>query len=403
MSARFRVRGACAAVCLLICSATSAKALTLEEALALARERAPLVLRSRLRIADARGELASAEVPLRDNPVLESQGGPRYTVDGAWIPQVNVGLSQRFEMSDARGARIEMARAAIEEAQASSHEAARIAELLVAMTFIDALAARDLHARAQSARAVSDALRESTAARAAAGEASAIDVARLRIAASQNRADEQTARAALSRAIGELRSQLGIASELPLELEGTLDALTITSANARRERPEMRALRAALRATAAESRLADAMSVPELDLGLAYQHEEGDHMGLLSLSLTLPFFDHGQGVRARADARRDLLEREIDIRERAVQSQIASAREALVSSQAALEESRRALADAQALDAMIQRSFQAGEIGLGELLLIRGELAVAARNHVVRERDAAAARLALEAALGGSR
>jgi cobalt-zinc-cadmium efflux system outer membrane protein len=402
MSARLRVCGACAAVCLISSAAASARALTLEEAIALARERAPDVLRSQLAVADARGALAQAEVPLRDNPVLEAEGGPRYTAMGEWIPQLSVGLSQQLELADARGARIDRARAAIEGAQASSEEAQRAAAWLVAASFADALAARDLLARAEEARSVAEALATATEARAASGDASAIDVRRLRITASQARADEQSARGALARATGELRALLALPDET-LELEGALDAIAIEAATPAGERPEVRALRAALREAAAERRAGDAMAVPELRLGLSYQHEEGDHMGIVAASLTLPFFDHGQGVRARADARRDALERELEVRERAIAAQIASAREASASAAAALVESVRALEDAAALDTMVQRSFAAGEISLGELLFIRAELQAAARNHVVRQRDAAVLRIALQAALSPTR
>jgi len=51
--------------------AAQADTLTLEQALALARERAPPVLSARRRIEDARGRVTGASAWFRENPVLE--------------------------------------------------------------------------------------------------------------------------------------------------------------------------------------------------------------------------------------------------------------------------------------------------------------------------------------------
>src|SRR2546426_12647790 len=46
--------------------------LTLDQALARARERAPSILSAKARIDEARGRLAGASVLLRDNPLIET-------------------------------------------------------------------------------------------------------------------------------------------------------------------------------------------------------------------------------------------------------------------------------------------------------------------------------------------
>ena len=75
----------------------------------------------------------------------------------------------------------------------------------------------------------------------------------------------------------------------------------------------------------------------------------------------------------------------------------------LASSIAAHEESTRALADALELDAMLRRSWEAGETSLTELLVVRAEVQSAVRAHLDRSRDVGIARVALEAALGTTR
>lgn len=390
-SARFT----CALVLSLL-AAREARALTFEEAVALARDRGVAVLRAQAELAEARGALVTAEAPLRDNPVFEAQGGPRYTADGAWIPQVSVGLAQRFELGGARGARLDRARAALEAAEADVEGARRLAQAAVALAFIDALGARDALARAEAARALTDSIAAAMEARARGGDASAIDVRRLRVAVAQARAEVESRRAETLRASGALAALLG-AEVTP---EGTLAELAIRSIGEASPPPAVLRLRASIREAAAERRVGDAMAVPELGLGALYQYEEGDHMGLLALSFTLPFFDHGQGTRASAGARREALERELDQRAAAIERERAAARQALEAHAAALRESERALTDVAELDAMARRSFEAGETSLSELLIIRAELLAAGRAHTTRERDAAAARVALATALG---
>ena len=395
-SARF----ACALVLSLLVS-REARALTFEEAMALARERGVAVLRAQVELADARGALVTAGAPLRDNPVLEAQGGPRYTADGEWIPQVSVGLGQRLELTDARGARLDRARAALDAAEAGVDGARRSAEAAVALAFIDALAARDALARAEATRALTDSIAAAMEARARGGDASAIDVRRLRVAVAQARAEVESRRADSLRADGTLAALLGLApGQRDATADGTLAALVARPVGDASPPPSVLRLRASIREAAAERRVGDAMAVPELGIGALYQYEEGDHMGLLALSFTLPFFDHGQGTRASADARREALERELDQRSAAIERERAAARQAHEAHAAALRESERALTDVAELDAMARRSFEAGETSLSELLIIRAELLAAARAHTVRERDAAAARVALATALG---
>src|SRR5437660_9643853 len=50
---------------------------TLQQALELARRRAPVILAARDRINEARGRLAGARILLRENPVLNISAGPR--------------------------------------------------------------------------------------------------------------------------------------------------------------------------------------------------------------------------------------------------------------------------------------------------------------------------------------
>lgn len=377
-----------------------ARALTLEEALQRARAQAPEVLRARTRVDAARADVAVAEVLLRDDPSLEASVGPRYTVDDVWIPQLSVGLSQQFELSSARDARIAAARTRVDEAEASTEESTRQARLAVGTAFVDAVHARDAVAASVGACERADALLEAAEARASAGDTSTIDVRRLRMGSAQARADAHAANAALVLALARLRALLDVPPGEPLEIEGALAKIALAPGGAGAERPELAVLRAAMREAEAEMRLADARRIPELGVGIGYQLEEGDHLGLVTLSLTLPVFDRGGALHDAAEARRNALEVELALRERVIDAQRATARDVLPPLHAALEESARSVAAADELDAMIEASWRAGESSLTELLVVRAEVQSARRAHLDRLRDAGLARVALQAALG---
>src|SRR2546421_306868 len=84
--------------------------LTLDQTLERARRRAPLILAAQDRIEEARGRLLGARVLLRDNPVLELSGGPRYR-SGSDLIDAEVGLSQSFELGGRRRSQIAAAEA----------------------------------------------------------------------------------------------------------------------------------------------------------------------------------------------------------------------------------------------------------------------------------------------------
>src|SRR5262245_40726760 len=66
--------------------------LTLGQAMDLARQRAPLILSAKGRIAEARGRLAGALVRFRDNPLIELDSGPRFLPEGR-LAAIDVGVS----------------------------------------------------------------------------------------------------------------------------------------------------------------------------------------------------------------------------------------------------------------------------------------------------------------------
>jgi cobalt-zinc-cadmium efflux system outer membrane protein len=351
------------------------QALTLDQALERARRRAPMILAAQDRIEEARGRLLGARVLLRDNPVLELSGGPRYR-SGSDLMDAEVGLSQSFELGGRRRSRIAAAQADVERETAASQNVVR--ELLrdVAAAFWQAVAAAQRVQSARKADGVAGELRESMQRRYQAGDVPVLDVNVARNAAARTRAEVRAAEAEQTRALGDLRIFLGMRSDEPLSVGGLLatpdqydlDHLTAEAL----KRPDLEAIAAELRQAEAEVKLGSGFAWPDLGLGFRYGKDEGSKIAKGGLTLSLPVFSRGQELRATGGARATRLRRELEANRLAIANEVRTAFEVHQSKLEAAEELRENAV--QALDeneTLARRSFEEGEINLLDLLLIR--------------------------------
>src|SRR5262245_4928398 len=115
--------------------------LTFQQALTMARERAPRVAVARARVDEARGRLVGAQIRFRDNPLLEMSSGPRK-LETETVTDYDVGISQVFELGNRRAARIAGAEAGIARETAVSEATARQLVRDVAIAFVRAVQAR---------------------------------------------------------------------------------------------------------------------------------------------------------------------------------------------------------------------------------------------------------------------
>src|SRR6185503_15712436 len=98
--------------------------LTFEEALAMAREKAPRVAVARARVDEARGRLVGAQLRFRENPVFDVSAGPRKLETGI-VTDYELGFSQLVEPGSRRAARIAGAEAGIARETAISDASTR--------------------------------------------------------------------------------------------------------------------------------------------------------------------------------------------------------------------------------------------------------------------------------------
>ncbi len=140
------MRVACSALALAgvvsLCPAVAAAqtVLTLSDVLTKAREQAPQIVSARLALAESRGRVTGASVR-SSNPEIEFAAGDRR--NDSRSTDLDVGLSQRFEATGSRSARIAGANARLAEATAGADETTRVVLRDVARAFYEALFAAE--------------------------------------------------------------------------------------------------------------------------------------------------------------------------------------------------------------------------------------------------------------------
>jgi cobalt-zinc-cadmium efflux system outer membrane protein len=201
-------------------------------------------------------------------------------------------------------------------------------------------------------------------------------------------------------ALGDLRQLLGIehdidvAGSLSLRAEVDLNAALQAAA----QRPELRALEAGVQEAEAELRLGLSFSKPEYGLAMRYSREEGDHIILGGMTVTLPMFSRGQGQRAVGSARAARLRAELEAARARIHVEVRTAFEAYNRRLTAVR-----VLEAEAIpgldenEQLTTRSFEVGQLGLPELLLIRREILDTRSQYLDALLEAALARIDVDA------
>lgn len=357
--------------------------LTLHAALLAAGQNNRLVKAARLQIDEANGDLIGASLRLINNPELAGTLGQRRpgTSSSRATPHLEFGLEQRFEMGGQRGHRIARARADLLTVTASTLEVQRVVEFGVARTFYEGVvAARRQDLLQQNARLARD-LYDVADRRLEAGESNPLELntARIRLAEVERRA--LAARATLDVSTVRLAALLGLPPDTPLRLQGDLpddedapeaDALV---ASALQVRPDLASVTHQVDAADASIGLADAVARPDVAVGVFYGREEGDDILTAALRVPIPLFNRNQGERARTRATRARLVAEQSAVRLRIESEV---RQALL----VYEQTRRALqvysadvlrAQAESAD-LLQRAFEAGEVGIQDVIVLQREL-----------------------------
>lgn len=375
--------------------------LTLAEALARARERAPQIVSARLAIDEARARLAGAS-HLQSNPEFDAGVGNRQG-SGARATEIDIGFGQSFEPGRRRASRRDMAAAGIEQSTASAEEVTRTVLLDSATLFLRGLQLGERVRLLDRSLELASSVLQIADRRFQAGDVAVLDVNIARSAAARISAERQGVVAERAIVIGELRELLQ--HEDDIELRGDLpsaaqvDRAAIIDAASRR--PELRALEAAIREADAEQEFGRSFTRADYGFAARYEREEGDNVVFGGLTLTLPMFSKGQGPVAAGLARATRLKAELTAARIRIGIEVTAALQAYDSRAEAVRIlEREALPGLDESVTLATRSFEVGQIGLAELLLIRREIIDTRTQYVDALLDAALARIELDARAG---
>lgn len=384
--------------------AEEATEITLDRALDLARARAPEAGAARLRVDEARGRLEGASVLLRENPTVGVALGPR--VSGPSGVAGDAEISQAFELGGRRSARVEAASAGVERSLADGDDTSRRALRAAGIAFFRALYVQQRLKVARRAEELAQATLRIAERRHLAGDVPVLHVNIARGALARARSEHKAMEASLAATHGDLRLLLGLEAKTRLVLTGDLSdrgRFERASANYEQqgERPDIRVLAAEVREASADLKLGSGLAWPELGVGVKYAQEEvGASAVLGTLTLSLPIFERGQGVRAEARARERRLRFELDATRRRARIEVETALAVYRLRVQAVTELEATAPVQEQNEALARRSYEMGELGLADLLLVRREVLETQIDFLGRQLDAATAGIELEAAAG---
>jgi outer membrane protein, heavy metal efflux system len=374
--------------------------LTLEQALNRARLKAPVLLSARARIEEARGRLKGASILLQANPAFEGTAGPRFS-EPSRFTAADVSISQDFDALGRRGARIAGAQTGVTREIAASREAGRGLLRDVAVAFTRALAGDEKLKVFTTADQIASGFLDTAERRYQAGDIPILEVNLAKNGAARARAELRSGRAELAISLGELRVLLGMSPEEEFSVSGDLTspkkyepAALVSTAE---DRPDIRVLESELQGALADVRLGRTFKSPDFGLVARYQRDQGDNIAQAGVRVTLPVFSRGQELTATGSARATRIRGELEAIKTAIRNEVRTAFDAYIYRTEALQELERlALPSLLENETLARRSYEEGEIGLAELLLIRREALETRLAYVTTLLDAGLAGVDLE-------
>jgi len=333
--------------------------------------------------------------------VADRGSGPEATTDR------EVAVAQTFELARQRARRRAVAGSHLEAARFDLDQARRIVLAEAARAFARADSHRKLlgieRAQAELAASFAELVERSLDA----GSATALDLALAQAGLARAESARAAARGRYDAARARLTELVGGTAEAPVTPAGGLPELSPPPALgellslAASRRGDLLAARERVETARARVALARALRFPDLTVAAHAGREEGDDVVGLSLSVPIPLFDRNQGGEALAEAGVAAARAELAREELEVERQVAAARGRLTR---ALESRRltRQLGETALEDGLelVERSFDAGKIGIAELIVYRRELLEGRRQVVSRESEVWEAALDLAVAVG---
>ena len=368
-------------IALCVARAAAAQVLTFDEALERARQTGPAIVAARMRIEEARARSIDASLRFPGNPAVEVEAGRRS--GGTSPTDYGVAVAQELQLPARRNARIDAARALVAQEEQRAREVEREVLREVATAFLRALESQERAAAATSGKQLADEALRIAERRYAAGDVAQLDVNVARTTVARAEADSRNAAAMVDAHIARVQSLLGM-SAAPAIIGALRDASTTDQISVDAlDRADVRLLDAEIAEAEAEQRLARTLRWPGFGVRASYAREEGDRILLGGIGLTLPIFDRGRQASAIASARLMRLRAEREALIRTVETEVRGAAASYAALRnAAIEYERAVLPLVAENERLALESYDVGQIGLGELLLVRREALDARRAFI---------------------
>jgi len=380
---------------------------TLDEALRLAAERSPELRARRAEVGQALARVVTAKTPAL-HPELSVSAGRRSSPGGSSTDS-GIEVSQEIELGGKRRHRKAVAEAEVASAEARYERASQLLAARIALAFADSLRTRELLLIEETDVELATTSAGVARKRLEAGAGTDIEVnlavatgARAERRRQQALAASEAARFVLAEAIGispaDAPTPVGaLTAPQPVNVE--LEPLLIL---ARSRRSDLEALRRDLAAAEARVRLARAEGAPNLRVGLFHDREEGtDEITGVIVGIGIPLWNRNRGGVLEARAGGERARWEATALERVIKREVAEAWSSLRAAQAAAGRFEEDVVGSfQENLRLLRRSFEAGKIGVSEVLLFRREFLDAQRESVEARSDARRARVLVDFAAG---
>jgi cobalt-zinc-cadmium efflux system outer membrane protein len=387
--------------------------LMLSEAVSLAESANPALRAKQAQLAAAEGASSDANALLQANPQLTLDGTHRNVSTNEGLDrrhEWSAGLSQTFEVAGQRGYRREAASQALQALRLEIDDLQRQQHAEVAQRFYRVLALqRRLELEAQATHSFDETAR-AIEQRRAAGEDTRLDANVALVEVERARNQQASIEDQLVQARSELAQPLQLPpSQLPVvagELAPTPVGYTEASLLEQvRSTPRLQAL--AARDSSAQSRLqlARAGRYPDVTVGVSVGREGSfdarERLTTLSVSVPLPLFQHNASVIGSASTEASQAAIDRQAAERDLPAQIHAQWMRLENLRQRVDRLQRTVLPALAHnEELSQKSLNAGQISLLELILTNRQALDARRDLVDAQLDYQTIRLALEAAAG---
>ena len=404
-------RAAIAVPFVLLCSARSAESqtvLTADRVLELAERQNPEVLIAKARAAQAEGALLTASVRLPSNPELDVFLGSRDNSAGARSPELETSILQRFEIGGQRDHRVAVANAGLSQRTFDVAATALEAQMLALAAFYRAAHAQEVRRLNEQALGLAEEAVRAAQARYEAGETAVLDVNVARVELARARREQLATASRFEGALGELREILALPPQESLQIQATLERPEVPSVEALLsrlpQRPDIQALSASLTQGEAEMRLAESARKPDLFAGLGFRREDREPVVGARFGLTLPLVQRQAGAVAVASARISASKTALESKRLALEARVRAAHARYVlAAQAAQALTADALPLVEQNEQLTRDSYQAGKIGLLELLVIRREGFAARRDALDAQLEATLAAVEVRGVAGAIR